>query len=112
MRGAWRLLCRRAHQTNAAFHRGARPSGKELGYYSSIQIELLYAPRYVRSPSRSGAGITAGRHIASERTLRAFIAMSANDSELTSGKPQSVMSRDVPEVLRNQIAWRQITDIA
>jgi len=32
--------------------------------------------------------------------------------KLTSGKPQSVMSRDVPEVLRNQIAWRQITDVA
>ena len=38
--------------------------------------------------------------------------MSANDCELTTGKLQSVMSRDVPEVLRNQIAWRQITDIA
>src|SRR5262249_13877769 len=47
-----------------------------------------------------------------KRTSRGFVAMSANDPNSTSAIAQSVVSRDALDVLRQQFAWRQITEVA
>ena len=47
-----------------------------------------------------------------KRTCRGFVAMSANDPNPTSAIAQSVVSRDALDVLRQQFAWRQITEVA
>src|SRR5262245_58902 len=47
-----------------------------------------------------------------KQTSREFVAMSANDSNPTSAGVQSVVSRDALDVLRQQFAGRQITEVA
>ena len=47
-----------------------------------------------------------------KQTSRAFVAMSANDPKPASAIAQSVVSRDALNVLRQQFAWRQITEVA
>src|SRR5215468_9824839 len=46
-----------------------------------------------------------------KRTSRGFVAMSANDPNPTAAIAQSVVSRDALDVLRQQFAWRQITEV-
>jgi hypothetical protein len=47
-----------------------------------------------------------------KQTSRPFVAMSANDPKPASAIAQSVVSRDALDVLRQQFAWRQITEVA
>jgi hypothetical protein len=47
-----------------------------------------------------------------KRTLRGFVAMSASNPKPASAIAQSVVSRDALDVLRQQFAWRQITEVA
>jgi hypothetical protein len=46
------------------------------------------------------------------QTIADIPSLSANDPKPTSAIRQSVMSRDALDILGQQIAWRQITDIA
>ena len=101
----------RAHQTNAAFHRGAPRSGKELGYYSFIQIELLYAPRYVRShPEAERASQPDATSLASEHRAHLLpCPLMKLPAQLVDATQALNLSAGVsnPKVLRGRsLSWR------